>query len=440
MVAHNMPARHFHKRDVVAIPTGNGIDGASTIDASAAVDTLAFDAGATGKASITGVPLAASTPVFTITALTTPTDPASASDSSETAQSTSGSSSVISMGTVIGACVGALAGALFLICIGLWLYKRSAPKGRSPSSPISNRNTRGEADRARSGMENWDKLGDTWEGQYQTKEVTSPVDSVGPMEKLTMFKKSTPSIMTTYTQKTHNDVVAFNLGPHPFAQYHPNLAKELAQEEPASRAYLGQVDAGPALSWDDGGGTILALTSRSHLSGSMSPSLDIARPTPGIIPASEPHHWESAEVLHFEGQAEIVDPDDHDPFSDPSERRKSSNNPFFNAQSSTSSLTKSPKSKGKGRELTDIDPFEDDMPAVPKFRHDAGGSTSSISSNDRALQSLIAALDISSEDAEERLRVASMQPSVFSTRTTDTDIYEEDVAQAFPLPPGAQGS
>jgi hypothetical protein len=106
------------------------------------------------------------------------------------------------------------------------------------------------------------------------------------------------------------------------------------------------------------------------------------------------------------------------PFSDIDlETRKNVNNPFFNAQGL---LTKRRASN----------PFSDSVKRP--FTHTTHDSSTSMSSTDRAMQSLIAALDVSPEEVEERLRVASMHPSVKSTGSA----LEDDASVAeFPLPP-----
>lgn len=427
--------RHVHRRQAgVDIPTASGINGASTIDTSTASPTgnsLVVDT-STNTRSQSAIPLA-STPVTVPSTSTTSSSDTEGSPAPTEVQQTvnQNGGSQIPMSTVIGACVGALVGALALILLGLWIYKRSAPKPRQRnpiSSYTASRNARGEVDRSRSRMEVWDKLGDNedkWEGQYQTKEIPRSA-SVGPMEKLTMFKK-TPSVRTTNTDRSYDTHLE---QPHPFAQYHPHLAQELATEsDPPVRQFLGRVDAGPALSWDSGNDSFLSLNSGRG----MSPSLDMARPTPDVIVGSGSHHWESAEVLNYDGE----ELHSNNPFNDDGERRKSISNPFFGAQSHTALPRTSPRSslrsyKGKDRD-DGKDPFIDqDVPSVPKIKHVQAGSLSSETANDRAIQNLIAALEFPGTQGP--LRVASIQPSVYSANSIYTE--EEDVTEAFPLPPG----
>lgn len=485
MVAHAM-LQHAAKRqisDPIAAPTIDGFNGVSTaIDTASATATngLAIDTTAPGGVgSVTAPPLGISvTPTRTVKPSVTFTGTPSSTSSGPSVAS---GSSQIPISTVVGSCIGALIGAIALVLLGLWFYRRYVgslkkySKARGRLSLARARNNAADQERSRSRQEPWNKLeegDDKWEGMYQAKEM----DNVAPMEKLTMFKKS-PSVRTAYTHKS-DEPSTFDH--HTYAQYHPNLAEELASggkgpDMPAPRPFLGRVDTGPAISWDGdaiGNGSYLSIHSSIHSSnrmdGAMSPTLNMAIPTPPAT-SSHPHRWESAEVIHIDhGQsAEIVD--SHNPFGNDSERRKSSsNNPFFkgqeyperrrsrsNSQSSahthsrsrsrsTSTIARIPKaSKGKERAVSTItsdDPFDDGN--VPSFNppfnisHTAQDSFSSVSSNDRAMQSLIAALDVSEAEVQERLRVASMQPSFISTNSAFT---EDDVTNSFPLPPSTDG-
>jgi len=171
----------------------------------------------------------------------------------------------------------------------------------------------------------------------------------------------------------------------------------------------------------------------------------MAIPTP---PPTEPqaHRWESAEVGQY---SDTNTPESTNPFTQESqaEQRKSTHNPFFNAQdyqsrSRSNSVTKSPKAKGKERMRYSAatDPFDDlngemTMPPRPVFAHHvATASSSSTESKEKALQSLIAALDIPEDEVRDRLRIASMQPSIIS-QTSSALAYEEDMSKEFPLPP-----
>ncbi|KAK7454634.1 hypothetical protein VKT23_011387 [Stygiomarasmius scandens] len=446
-MVYNPSHRHRHvirQDDPIGAPNAEGISNGMLTAGTATGTALAFDTSATGGTTdgpAAFVPPSVSTPRITPTSSNAPVQ-------SDSTSSSKTSSNEIPMGTVIGACVGAFVGAVVIISIGIWLYRRSDAKHRKRSPSRS----------ARRKSDTWNRLGDDedkWEGMNKTREVSSGttiaagVDTAAePMEKLTMFKKSSPSIRTAYTTQTHTDEAPTNFNfDHPFAQYHPNLARELASthetEQPTVKPFTNRAEAVP--SWDGGdasvGGSFLSLRS-NRLSGTMSPTFDMAIPTPPLT-SSDPHRWESAEVINFEGQsAEIVDPSNeasnsNNPFLHDTEiRRKSANNPFFGAQSDQ---RRPSVSKSKGRDITpgsvttppleSKNPFSDDHDTETRT-HTAVNSVSSSASNDRAIQSLLAALEV----APEASRVISMQPSVLSANSMYT---EEDVTAAFPIPPGS---
>jgi len=91
-----------------------------------------------------------------------------------------------------------------------------------------------------------------------------------------------------------------------------------------------------------------------------------------------------------------------------------------------------------------LDPFDDlnePMPARPAFmQHTANSSTSSMEKDqkERALQSLIAALEVPEDEVRNRLRIASMQPSVIS-QGSSYGPDDSDVTKEFPLPPSSAG-
>lgn len=456
-----MVAHPRYKRQLgLAAPTGAGISNAAlTVGTDAATATsLAFDS-SVDSGSNTAPPIAIS---FTPTVHTTPSASASDSNSATPSSSIAASSSTsnpIALSTVVGTCVGAFIGASALILLGVWFYRRYSRSLKQrhikTRAPISNdRNARGDEQRRRSRLEPWTKLedGDKWEGSYQTKEV----DVVSPMEKLTMFKKRSPSTRTAFTHVTHrSDDTPFEFV-HPFSQYHPSLAKDLVSDEkgafmPEPRPFLGRVDSNATTSWDVESAKktsfLSAQTARME-GGAMSPTLSMALPTPAAV-KSEPHRWESAEVVHFsEGQAaEIVDPAEEE-----SSDRRSLHNPFFNAQeyghqrshSKSSSRSRSRSNsvskqnhKGKDRErIVSMDPFSDPLPKPSFAYHHVTTSSASSASNERAIQSLKAVLDVSEEEIQRRLRVASMQPSVISGISRYDD---DDVTEKFPMPLSSAG-
>ncbi|TFK72943.1 hypothetical protein BDN72DRAFT_876176 [Pluteus cervinus] len=429
-MVHLYPVRHVDKRQTnpMPVPTLAGISGAATINPDATGATsLVLDDSVTGGPQMTAPPLTVSIPKPTFTPSSSPGPlPSPAKQPDVQANATR----PISMSTVIGACVGAFFGASILISIAFMFYRRYSKslktKARTLQSNQRSLNT-DSAPRSRSRQDNWNKLDDgddKWEGQYQTKEL----GHVSSMEKMTMFKKSTPSVKT-YHSEEHISVEAF---PQSLAQYHHSLTNihetNPQDASPHAHSFLGRVDAGPPLSWgSEVDRSFLSFHSTRLSSGAVSPTLAIPTPI-----ATIPPHWESAEVVSMaEAQSAII----VNPFDTDSEHRQSNPNPFFSAQEYTpshkrnqsSTSTSLPKrlDKGKGRAI-EPDPFEDDNNHLPAEQ--PGG--------DRALQSLIAALDIPSGEGQDRqLRIASMQPSIVSAVSAFTEGDEDDMADRFPLPP-----
>lgn len=433
MVAHHRIRRQIPGPPPATTAAGIASNGITVGDVASTVTTLAYDSSATTADVDSGVVSVA----FKTSASAFRTK-STASSSSEPTATDAATSKEIPIGTVVGACVGAFAGAVFLIVLGIWFYKCAIPKvkckGPGPTMSAS-RNARGEHERSRSRLENWGRLEDPpqSEGRYHMKEVDGGV-SVAPMEKLTMFKKS-PSVRTAYTHTTE-DPPQFDLEPHPFSPYHPDLAKELASADvpESAKPFAGRAES-QAVSWHSTANESFLSLRSVHMSGSMSPSLDMAIPTPPLT-SSEPHRWESAEVVNFDGQqAEIVDPDKN-PFTSPTERRRSFGNPFFNAQGSsvpvrskTPDVPRIPRSeKGKARA---VNPFSDVHAEDPVHAHT---STTSSVENDQAIYSLIAALEGRDGVSDARLRAPSPETSLYSSAIS---VYsgDESVANSFPSPP-----
>ena len=448
MVAHPRLAR-VEKRQTASIPTAAGIDGTAVVGTAVATDStsLAFDGTVSVVSTQTAPPLVpgGSTPTVTTTASTTATPTTSSATSSSTIEPAAAASKTIALSTVVGTCVGAFIGASALIVFGLWVYRRYSRslKQRTRGPLVHPRNKAADQQRRQSKREPWKQLedddgSDKWEKVYQTKE-TREVDQVAPMEKLTMFKK-TASIRTAYT---HTDMT-FDY-PQSYGEFDPKLAETLttgAAPVPEPRPFMGREGAtGAPQSWDSDNMTTKSfLTVHTQMtSGAMSPTLHMAIPTPTPT-ATQTHIWESAEVEHAEQQVD--------------DNRRSTHNPFFSARdvdprprSRSNSVTKSPKAKGKERMRYSEDPFDDinePMPP-PKFIHhlatSSSSSTDSKESKEKALQSLIAALDISEDEARSRLRIASMQPSFISgiSGISSGSPDEEDVTKEFPLPPSQSG-
>jgi len=467
MVYHHIMARHHLKRDDIdptAVPSASGFAGAVTAtDTDTQTTGLALDPNG-GDVSITAPNVGPTSAIVTITPVITGLPSSTAEPSASATAAAAASHTSISMGTVIGACVGAAVGAIGLIGLAFMVYKRYSQslKARARTRRVwpTTRNLDNDAARRRSHLEPWNKLeegDDKWEGMYQTKE-----DNVAPMEKLTMFKKS-PSVRTAWTHKSAEAEEPVEFDTNMFAQYHPQLAQELAGADKT-------IEKKPSI-----------VNVRS-VSGDSMNSASQALPTPPAVYSSG-HRWESAEVLHFEPEPmSTTKPEAEEKILTEKNilerRRVSQHNPFFGAsanrgnpsRSRSNSLSRSnsvaaatPSSsaapslptvvtpatpKGKEREILPDDPFADaTTPTLPDLKrpfaatHAPSDSTSSMESQERALRSLIAALDgadISEAEVQERLRVASMQPSIVSQ--TSAYSVDEELTKNFPLPPSVDGS
>jgi len=442
-----------------ALPTIVGFSGVASAATALASTSLILNTDAAGSVTSETVhySIAANGGItLTSTVSASPTSQASSTaTSSATAAAASSHNSDISIGAVVGICVGAFAG-LGLLLFAFYLYSK-----RSIKKEQKNRAGR------------WDKLaegGDRWEGSSPT----SPGERELQEKNSQMFKKSSPSMRTTRTKALDDDHGGFSLPPLEFAKYHPGLAKELALEQP-TRPYAAQRGES-GVSWD--GSTVhedsfLEMRSVRVESGAASPTLGFAKMTP-VAEAPPIHQWESAEVLTM-GDENIDGPTEvQNPFNDVSEQRRSVANPFFNAQelqrrptrSRSNSLNNSRRSRAHSiSESTAVsraasirksehisNPFADIQevpvyrvaPPDSKFGHSHVDSVASGNSVNvfgaHAMKSLIAALDMRPEEVEERLRVMSMDGSTASRLSTISGQDDDaDIAtvRAFPMPPPA---
>jgi hypothetical protein len=254
------------------------------------------------------------------------------------------------------------------------------------------------------------------------------------------------------------------LSNHPFSQYHPKIAEELA--EAPTRQFLGRVDVGPPLSWHDDVASgvpvtedaLLTVKSSRMTTKTMSLTRAMAIPTPQIVSASsEPHKWESAQVMDYDEEMASSMGGNHKvapvEYVRASTSSGSNSNRSYQGKQRIQHAQSNPSSQGSQRVQNERrvqnpepaqdneraqDPFSDKF-ATGKTRlpvlHIASSSQSStntLCSNERALKSLMAALDATPEEVQERLRVASLSPSIISASSYNE---EDDVTSEFPLPP-----
>ena len=475
----DMPLRKHRKRqDPPALTSVDGFGGAVTaapVDSSTPTGPLIL---ASGTESVTiptdNVPLSHIT--LTVSSTAAPTsDAASASASPTSNTSAMKGSDALAMSTVIAICVGAFIGLALLICLFIWWTRHPSTKSRGmPRSPIEQRNTRAREDQARAQSEFWDRLSedDKAAGGASARSAAQMMSQQEIDEKnFSMFKKRSNSTRTTKTTKLLQEH-GFDMPPVELSKYHPGLAKEYALQEP-ERPFAQRQESG--ISWDGetlGDDSFLSIRSGRIDSGTMSPTLGMAKMTPPAMPSTL-HRWESAEVLTIEETAVVQNvgassSSNSNPFSDAhDERRKSRGaNPFFNAGEVHRASGRRSRSNSRGQSLSrepsrtsrstirarvvseahsTIDPFADLQDAAstpqialpPESSHApnegaAGGdSEHTFAAPDLAMQSLIAALDLGQEIEDRRLRVASMQPSTASRYS----FAEDDVGIARDYPP-----
>ncbi|KAH9945338.1 uncharacterized protein BXZ73DRAFT_73498 [Epithele typhae] len=448
-----------------------GLSGEKTVDPNNVGSTgaLALNTAANANGGVTSAPpLATTSIILTSSASTTSSSTQSPSNS---AVASSASNSSIPVGTVIGACVGAFVGLAVLIVIFLAWYKRSTDKMSASAARL---NVASERAQQRADARSFRQLDDE-KPQQRGVAPGAPPPSKSPSQQETdeknfsMFKKS-PSIRTAYT--TREDENAYDLPKLEFTKYHPTLAEELALEQP-DKPFAATAR---GVSWDGetlGDDSFLSMRSVRQESGTMSPTMVMAKTTPPATAfAAQVHQWESAEVLNTDDEiaAAAGVPTSLNPFADMIEEqpRARSNNPFFNARDIATNPNRQSRARSRSNSRTSrgvsiirpdsrgtitqasMNPFLDMHEAMPTHTvditqaveplnpptlHKTNASVYSGSSfgSERAMASLIAALDLSKGEVEDRLRIVSMQGSTYSAYSAD----ETDIVPEFPLPPGA---
>ncbi|KAI6154990.1 hypothetical protein BKA82DRAFT_68838, partial [Pisolithus tinctorius] len=168
------------------------------------------------------------------------------------------------------------------------------------------------------------------------------------------------------------------------------------------------------------------LSGGSRLSGKMSPAMMCKEKVSPAATGSDLHHWKSTEVLHIDHLEHAYS--NQNPFADATAvpLEKAASNPFFNAQDKPTKRTL--------LRNTTANPFADlysitAPPTESTTNHPPTG-------NGRALQSLIATLEMSPAEVEGRLRTISMQSSLYSWGSYLASETGEDAVSitAFPYP------
>ncbi|TFY82938.1 hypothetical protein EWM64_g1076 [Hericium alpestre] len=430
--------------DPLALPSGDGIGSGTIAPSSQPTNTQLLTGQGSGVPSSVFLPLASGTLVelpstSSVLATTSPTSPPAPAQSPPP----SGSGSSLSTGAVIGICVGAAAVLAALVLLVRWILKRTTPKprpqrprdGLTPSSASRNRNAQGEDERRRSKLEPWSKLGeddDRWEGMAKpdASQEKDMAEKAGDADGLRMFNK-TPSLRSVSEEKgPTSDGHNFDMSTMPnFAKYHPDLAKEFASAPP-QRPFVGRTaDDSPVVSWDGetAHDSFLSLgRSSNHVSADMSPTTVMARQTPPAT-VSHPHYWESAEVLTMDEAPSDKNGrpsgEQHNPFADEIESRRTVANPFFAAHADI------PRSRSN--------PFADNHSVKTRSRRSTVTRRSDVSEADtvragQAINSLLAALNGPDEPGNrDTIRSSMVSTSVESAFMT----AENASISNFPIPP-----
>ncbi|KAI6116850.1 hypothetical protein EV401DRAFT_1972723 [Pisolithus croceorrhizus] len=410
---------HHRPRIALVLPvSGSVVVSDPTPTASALVQNTAAVASGTQS----GVPLVTSLDNSQSTSTT------AASDSSTTTDPSSSSSS--------GSQIPLSTCSYFAVLLAFYCLKRQK-SNQKHSSSSRHRNAANDFSRRRSHLEPWGRLPDYNEDHWEGKPSMRQRPSSSPIDKLAAMFNRAPS--TNSGEKSSEGLHAReSFGTmQPFEKYHPDLAAEMASQAavaeadseimkpPPARTFMNHAE---SMSWD--GDTVRGdsfLSRGSRLSGNMSPTMmSKEKMTPAAI-RSHLHRWESAEVLHTDHSA----PADgrQNPFADSGavSLKRGASNPFFNAQEKPTKRTLLPN--------TSANPFADSHSVTSPPMDSAANLDSA--GNVRALQSLIAALETSPAEVEERLRVISMQSSIYSHGSYLASETGEDAVSvtAFPYPP-----
>jgi hypothetical protein len=396
-----------NRQAIPNVPNVSGINQSSALvlatSNAASAGSLVLDTAATASATGNSVPLAGSSAVvFTSTVVGTTSPTGAPPNASSSTASAVGATGTLSVKTVVASCIAALAGAVLLIIIGLALYRRYIRSLKNSCTLSKGRNAAREAERRRSHIEPWSRMGDEKSG----------TDSEAPMDK--MFKKS-PSVRTVYTHKSEEHMTLEM--PQSFAQYYPGLASKSSKAVTVHRPFLGRADSGPTISWD--ADMVDDVASQQLSTSPADNTASIAIPTP--VATRTLHRWQSAEVVNPDAEEKASN---SNPFETEAERRKSSN-PFFKGTDyahmrSRSNSMASLKSKERSSKAASVASDATFVPKPPFTYQASSSSREEALNNSRAIESLIRALDVTEEDIQDRLRVVSMQPSVLTMESMYT--------------------
>jgi hypothetical protein len=404
-------------------PSASGVVGGATAVSVGLGSSLLLGPSASPLPSVTNA-LNPNDPLITVTDSSSP----QASTTSSSSATSHPTSSPMSTGVVLGISAGVFVVAVAaMFAVYMHFKRRTHARARQPLTRGSPPTSQVEGANRGSGGDKWQRL----EGNDK-----SPAGQVNPtaseIGKFGLFEKD-PSVRSVSDEKANN---TFDPAAMPnFAQYHPNLAKELSTVPPP-RPFASAAEGSPVVSW--GGETVADSFLSLRTSGSMSPSPVVARQTPMTIDSAL-HRWESAEVLIMDGSAterpSVYSEINQNPFRDDDDPRASLNgnepdtransgNPFFNASQHDPFSDQSSRSRSRSRKSS--------ISTVKRSRSNSVASRGTVraGAGDNALLSLIAALDTKPVAPGDQSNRVSLQ-------TTATSLYTPVEGNAAPPTPKA---
>ncbi|KLO15278.1 hypothetical protein SCHPADRAFT_995999 [Schizopora paradoxa] len=443
-----------------SLPTG--FTGSLTVTTNTLPSSLVIDNGATGSSLGTLAPSVTITYSTTENPTSSATDDASNATDTGVAVSSSASSSSISVGTVIGISVGVFVALAFALLLMFRLSAntrklRALAQKKRRSTMVDGRNSRQDIERRKSGREMWMKMDDAEQREKVSKPKAAAAKSVYGDDATTVrgddeadaktYVERSVTVKSTKSTKTFKSIgygVGLGLS-NSFRTNEPPPQLEFTDHDMGTGAGFTRGAAPFARgtnpeSWD--GSTIAddSFLSLKHasaaygvVSGNISPSIVQTHQTPPAI-ESKAHRWE---------EAEVVSPGGSEVYDDPSKPK----HPYATA---SPVIVREPSSKAQNPFL-DQNPFDDEPQSA--YLHTPGGESSAsmysdfgsppVTANDvqdrqqSALASLIAALNITPEEAKKRLSIAQSTPphSAVSYASKYSDASGVSGIDKFPMPP-----
>ncbi|KAH8112624.1 hypothetical protein DFH11DRAFT_1605999 [Phellopilus nigrolimitatus] len=486
-----------HKRQATSIPnvpTLSGVTGAATLDSSGNIDTSSLLADNTATVSDLG------THITSFVSSTAPSTTATPPPSSSSAGHSSASSNSIPIGSVIGICVGVFAALCAVLLLVLWMGSRQRLEKRAHAkrSAAGARNGQQEEDRRKSGRELWVRMEDNGGEKFAMKRTTQISTVPSSVE------GSTPTAVarsiTVKSSKSNKTFKSLGYGAglglsNTFKT--PELPPQLEFTDldiGSGRGFGHSPPPAPFMrehvpvSWD--GETIAEGDSYLSLKHGSAANTVSVMSTPSMVPSFQTppavetklHQWEAAEVVSPDGAEDAYGGVEQEPAQP--------RHPYA-ARASDETIRKPTVSSGAQHPnpFLDQNPFDDAASVLAQPVPPSAGSSSSASfysthsaytirpheedaappalgsgtlhpghqreeSNvDHAMASLIAALNISPEEARSRLSAAVLPTprvsavsavsglSGLSTYTSQTasevDAFalDDERYRRFPLPP-----